>query len=76
MSSITNQIVANIKKTSTNFNSFSFVDSENVVCIDTSANRIGINRKNPVYSIDISGDTSNNAIRAVSYTHLTLPTKA
>tara|TARA_Y100000389_G_scaffold96341_1_gene93009 strand:+ start:2097 stop:3758 length:1662 start_codon:yes stop_codon:yes gene_type:complete len=63
MSSITNQIVANIKKTSTNFNSFSFVDSENVVCIDTSANRIGINRKNPVYSIDISGDTSNNAIR-------------
>lgn len=63
MSSITNQIVANIKKTSTNFNSFSFVNSENVVCIDTSLNRIGINRKTPVYSIDISGDTSNNAIR-------------
>lgn len=63
MSSITNQIVANIKKTSTNFNSFSFVNSENVVCIDTSLNRIGINRKNPVYSIDISGDSSHNALR-------------
>jgi len=63
MSSITNQIVANIKKTSTNFNSYSFVNSENVVCIDTSLNRIGINRKNPVYSIDISGDSSHNALR-------------
>ena len=63
MSSITNQIVANIKKTSTNFNSFSFVNTENVVCIDTSFNRIGINRKNPVYSIDISGDSSHNALR-------------
>ena len=63
MSSITNQIVANIKKTSTNFNTHSFTNSENVVCIDTSFNRIGINRKNPVYSIDISGDTSLNAVR-------------
>tara|TARA_B110000444_G_scaffold228538_2_gene234399 strand:+ start:1038 stop:2747 length:1710 start_codon:yes stop_codon:yes gene_type:complete len=63
MSSISNQIVANIKKTSTNFNSFSFVNSENVVCIDTSRNRIGINRKNPLYSIDISGDSSDDAIR-------------
>jgi hypothetical protein len=63
MSSITNQIVANIKKTSTNFNSFSFINSENVVCIDTSNNRIGINQKKPTYSIDISGDSSSNAIR-------------
>ena len=59
MSSITNQIVANIKKTSTNFNTFSFTNSENVVCIDTSFNRIGINRKNPVYSIDISRTDRN-----------------
>jgi hypothetical protein len=63
MSSITNQIVANIKKTSTNFNSYSFINSENVVCIDTSNNRIGINQKKPTYSIDISGDSSSNAIR-------------
>ena len=63
-SSLTNQIIANIKKTSTNFNASSFINSENVVCIDTSNNRIGINRKNPRYSIDISGDTSLNAINA------------
>ena len=63
MSSITNQIVANIKKTSTNFNSHSFIDTENVVCIDTSENRIGINRKKPEYSIDISGITTSHAVR-------------
>ena len=72
MSSITNQIVANIKKTSTNFNSYSFVNSENVVCIDTSNNRIGINQKKPLYSIDISGDLSSNAVRVhdLHITHL------
>ena len=64
MSSITNQIIANIKKTSRDFNSYSFVNSENVVCIDTSFNRIGINRKNPEYSIDISGTKSHNAVRS------------
>ena len=65
MSSITNQIVANIKRTSTNFNSHNFTNSENVVCIDTCFNRIGINRKNPEYSIDISGDINDisSAIR-------------
>jgi hypothetical protein len=63
MSSITNQIVANIKKTSTNFNSYSFINSENVVCIDTSNNRIGINQKKPTYSIDICGTSTSNAIR-------------
>ncbi|AET72904.1 hypothetical protein PGAG_00014 [Phaeocystis globosa virus 12T] len=63
MSSITNQIVANIKKTSTNFNSYSFIDTENVVCIDTSKNRIGINQKKPEYSIDISGISTSNAVR-------------
>ena len=63
MSSITNQIVANIKKTSTNFNSHSFIDTENVVCIDTSNNRIGINIKKPEYSIDISGISTSNAVR-------------
>lgn len=61
-SSLTNQIIANIKKTSTNFNATSFINTQNVVCIDTCNNRIGINRKNPRYSIDISGDTSLNAV--------------
>lgn len=63
MSSITNQIIANIKKTSTNFKNSSFTNSENVVCIDTSLNRIGINKKNPIYSIDISGERDHHAIR-------------
>ena len=53
--SLTNKIVANIKKTS-------FVDTSNVVCIDTSNNRIGINTKTPRYSIDISGVGPTNLI--------------
>ena len=64
MSSITNQIIANIKKTSVNFNATSFINSENVVCIDSSNTRIGINTKSPQYSIDISGDTSLNALHS------------
>ena len=60
--SLTNKIVANIKKTSINMDSF--LNSENVICIDTSHNRIGINTKNPEYSIDISGDSSLNAVKS------------
>ena len=56
----TNKIIANIKKT--NITADSFVNSQNVICIDTSFNRIGINTKNPRYSIDISGDSSLNTI--------------
>ena len=58
--SLTNRIVPNIKQTSlTNTN---FIQTENVICIDTSKNRIGINTKNPQYSIDISNtsDFSSN----------------
>ena len=58
--SLTNRIVANIKQTTlTNTN---FIRTENVICIDTSKNRIGINTKNPQYSIDISNtsDFSSN----------------
>ena len=38
------------------------IKTENVICIDTSKNRIGINTKNPQYSIDISNssDFSSN----------------
>ena len=62
MSSITNQIIANIKKTSTNFSNTNFINSNNVISIDTSNNRLGINTKNPQYSIDISGIQDTNAI--------------
>lgn len=60
MSSLTNKIVANIKKTNADVNSF--VNTNNVVCIDTSNNRIGINTKTPRYSIDISGLGPTNVI--------------
>ena len=59
MSSFTNQIIANIKRTTTSNDNY--LSSENVVCIDTSNNRIGINTKTPQFSIDISG---MNIIRA------------
>ena len=58
--SLTNKIVANIKKTNADVNSF--VDTSNVVCIDTSNNRIGINTKRPRYSIDIVGTNPTNLI--------------
>jgi hypothetical protein len=58
--SLTNKIVANIKKTDADVNSF--VNTTNVVCIDTSNNRIGINTKTPRYSIDIIGSGPSNMI--------------
>jgi len=58
--SLTNKIVANIKKTNADVKSFA--NTTNVVCIDTSNNRIGINTKTPRYSIDISGVGPTNLI--------------
>jgi len=58
--SLTNKLVANIKKTNVDIDSF--LNTNNVVCIDTSNNRIGINTKTPLYSIDISGDSSSHLI--------------
>jgi len=58
--SLTNKIVANIKKTNADVKSF--VNTTNVVCIDTSNNRIGINTKTPRYSIDIVGVGPTNLI--------------
>ncbi len=60
LTSLTNKIVANIKKTDADVNSF--VNTSNVVCIDTSNNRIGINTRTPRFSIDISGTGPNNII--------------
>jgi hypothetical protein len=58
--SLTNKIVANIKKTNADVKSFA--NTTNVVCIDTNNNRIGINTKTPRYSIDISGVGPTNLI--------------
>lgn len=62
MSSLTNQIVANIKKTADSLNASSYINSQNVICIDSSENRIGINTKFPEYAIHISGDTIKDSI--------------
>lgn len=51
--SITNKLVANIKQT--NVDITKFTDTNNVICIDTCNNRIGINTKTPGCSIDICG---------------------
>lgn len=51
--SITNKLVANIKRTNVDISKFT--DTNNVICIDTCNNRIGINTKTPRYSIDICG---------------------
>lgn len=59
--SITNKLVANIKQAtdvSTNF-----FTGTNVVCIDTSNRRIGIDTKTPAWSIDISGVESYNGVK-------------
>ena len=72
--SITNKLVANIKQAtdvSTNF-----FRGINVVCIDTSNRRIGIDTKTPTWSIDISGTGSYNGVKChnldISGTKLTL----
>jgi hypothetical protein len=54
--SITNKLIANIKQT--NVDITKFTDTNNVICIDTSNNRIGINTKTPRYAIDICGINS------------------
>ena len=59
--SITNKLVANIKQA--NDISTNFFTGTNVVCIDTSNRRIGIDTKTPTWSIDISGVESHNGIK-------------
>jgi len=62
MASLTNKIIANIKQ-STN-NSENFYNTENVICIDSSFVRFGINTKNPQYAIDVSGDNNASIINS------------
>jgi hypothetical protein len=65
-----NKIISTINSVSSNY---SYIpDPANLICIDSSNNRIGINTLNPIHSIDISGgnvrakdfifiDSSNNS---------------
>ena len=59
--SVTNKLVANIKQASDV--SKNFFTGTNVVCIDTSNRRIGIDTKTPTWSIDISGVESYNGVK-------------
>jgi hypothetical protein len=60
--SITNKIIANIKKSRIDTNNF--IDTENVVSIDSSNVRIGINTKDPQYAIDVSGESAKSWINS------------
>uniref|UniRef100_A0A6C0DWS7 Uncharacterized protein n=1 Tax=viral metagenome TaxID=1070528 RepID=A0A6C0DWS7_9ZZZZ len=60
---ITNKLVANIKQTNVDINSF--INTNNVICIDTCNNRIGINTKTPRYSIDISGSDGKISVNNI-----------
>ena len=62
--SITNKLIANIKQSRLNGDTNNFINSEDVICIDSSDNRIGINTRNPKFSIDISGRELNNGLKA------------
>lgn len=53
--SVTNKLIANVKQSQLD-DTNNFINSENVICIDSSFNRIGINTRNPQYSIDICGN--------------------
>lgn len=59
--SVTNKLVANIRQA--NVISKNFFEGTNVVCIDTSNSRIGIDTKNPTWSIDISGVEPYNGVK-------------
>ena len=57
-----NKIITTINSVSSNY---TFIpDQDNVIVIDTSNNRIGINTVNPEHAIDVCGGTikSNNLI--------------
>lgn len=59
--SVTNKLVANIKQASDV--STNLFTGTNVVCIDTSNRRIGIDTKTPTWSIDISGVEPYNGVK-------------
>lgn len=60
--SVTNKLIANIKQSSIN-NTNNFINKEDVICIDSSNNRIGINTRNPQHSIEISGNNRSHGIK-------------
>jgi hypothetical protein len=58
MSSSLNTLIGTFSSIDIN-NSNTTIDSSNLICIDTSNNRIGINTIDPSYSITIINNTTN-----------------
>ncbi len=58
MSSSLNTLIGTFSSIDIN-NSNTIIDSSNLICIDTSNNRIGINTIDPSYSITIINNTTN-----------------
>jgi hypothetical protein len=58
MSSSLNTLIGTFSSIDIN-DSYSTIDSSNLICIDTSNNRIGINTIDPSYSIHIINTSSN-----------------
>jgi hypothetical protein len=64
MSNSLNTLIGTFSSIDTNSSVQPIIDVSNLICIDTSNNRIGINTMNPRYSITImnSTNTTNNTI--------------
>jgi hypothetical protein len=64
MSNSLNTLIGTFSSIDTNSSVPPTIDVSNLICIDTSNNRIGINTMNPRYSITImnSTNTTNNTI--------------
>ena len=67
MSSSLNTLIGTFSSIDTN-NSNTTIDSSNLICIDTSNNRIGINTIDPSYSITIINNSTNkiNSANAIA----------
>lgn len=63
-----NKLIANVQKSSSQINNENFLNNRNIVCIDTSNNRIGINTIYPKFSIDISGEDAKLKTRDLEAT--------
>ena len=83
MSPLTNKLIGNIQKTTSDFGLGSFVGSDNVVVIDTQNNRIGINTKDPSCAIhvvtnntgDVRGQIICDTIKINNITYATVKNK-
>ena len=71
MSNSINTLIGTFSSIDTNSSVAPIIDVSNLICIDTSNNRIGINTMIPQYSITINNSSnSNNSSNAISTPNL------